>query len=82
MEPSSKGIIYEINPANYSPKSQLCYFVLALFEISLLESATEIMCMHGKAAEPVVGKTEKESDFCPNFSESPSENHYSRLSVC
>lgn len=58
MESSFSGAIYKIDQANHSPKGRLCSFVLALFETSLFEPATEInICMHSKAAESVVGKT-------------------------
>ena len=58
MESSFRGAVYKSNPANYSSKPRLCSFVLARFETSLFEPATEInMRMHSKAAEPVVGKT-------------------------
>ena len=58
MESSFSGAIYKIDQGNHSPKARLCFFVLPPFETSLFEPATEInICMHSKAAEPVVGKT-------------------------
>ena len=46
MESSFSGAIFKVYQANHSPKAGLCPFVLALFETSLFEPATEInICM-------------------------------------